>query len=153
MVTIDHLVWRASAHCFSDESQTERGARVRCPTCEAKPGEKCELSTGLPRTEPHRDRRLVCGRRKMTDCEDSQATAGCSTVEFRRSKAMFITAPAEAVSSAVGVEIWSNPIPAGRDSVEARTSSGVASQLPKYALDLRICIRFQNRYRRGEKLN
>jgi hypothetical protein len=32
---------------------------VRCPTCGAKPGEKCELSTGLPRTDPHRDRRLV----------------------------------------------------------------------------------------------
>ncbi len=32
---------------------------VRCPTCGAKPGEKCELGTGLPRTDPHRDRRLV----------------------------------------------------------------------------------------------
>ena len=32
---------------------------VRCPTCGAAPGEKCELSTGLPRTEPHRDRRLI----------------------------------------------------------------------------------------------
>jgi len=39
---------------------TEKQAlAVRCPTCGAKPGEKCELSTGLPRTEPHRDRRLV----------------------------------------------------------------------------------------------
>jgi hypothetical protein len=32
---------------------------VRCPTCGAGPGEKCELSTGQPRTEPHRDRRLI----------------------------------------------------------------------------------------------
>lgn|GEM_PF-7096865 len=32
---------------------------VPCPTCGAKSGEKCELSTGLPRTEPHRDRRLA----------------------------------------------------------------------------------------------
>ncbi|MFY9741189.1 MAG: hypothetical protein WA252_18690 [Candidatus Sulfotelmatobacter sp.] len=32
---------------------------IRCPTCGAKAGEKCELSTGLPRTEPHRDRRLA----------------------------------------------------------------------------------------------
>jgi hypothetical protein len=31
---------------------------VRCPTCGAGPGEKCELSTGQPRLEPHRDRRL-----------------------------------------------------------------------------------------------
>jgi len=29
---------------------------VRCPTCAAAPGEKCELSTGQPRTSPHRDR-------------------------------------------------------------------------------------------------
>jgi hypothetical protein len=32
---------------------------VRCPTCGARPGEKCELGTGQPRTYPHRDRRLV----------------------------------------------------------------------------------------------
>jgi hypothetical protein len=36
---------------------------VRCPTCGAKPGEKCELSTGLPRTNPHRDRRLVAAEK------------------------------------------------------------------------------------------
>jgi hypothetical protein len=29
---------------------------IRCPTCGAKPGEKCELATGQPRTEPHQDR-------------------------------------------------------------------------------------------------
>jgi hypothetical protein len=32
---------------------------VRCPTCGAKVGEKCELNTGQPRTSPHRDRRLA----------------------------------------------------------------------------------------------
>jgi hypothetical protein len=26
---------------------------VRCPTCGAKRGEKCEMNTGLPRTDPH----------------------------------------------------------------------------------------------------
>jgi len=31
---------------------------VRCPSCGAGAGEKCELSTGLRRFEPHRDRRL-----------------------------------------------------------------------------------------------
>lgn len=30
-----------------------------CPTCGAAPGEKCELGSGQPRTEPHRDRRLI----------------------------------------------------------------------------------------------
>jgi len=34
---------------------------VRCPTCGAGQGEKCALSTGQPRTEPHRDRRLIAG--------------------------------------------------------------------------------------------
>jgi len=32
---------------------------MHCPTCGAGPGEKCELSTGQPRTTPHRDRRLI----------------------------------------------------------------------------------------------
>ena len=32
---------------------------VRCPTCGAAPKEKCELSTGQPRTDLHRDRRLI----------------------------------------------------------------------------------------------
>ncbi len=32
---------------------------VPCPTCGAKPGKKCELSAGQPRTDPHRDRRLI----------------------------------------------------------------------------------------------
>lgn len=32
---------------------------VRCPTCGAAPKERCELSTGQPRTEPHRDRRWI----------------------------------------------------------------------------------------------
>ncbi len=35
---------------------------IRCPTCGAGPGEKCELGTGQPRTEPHRDRRLIAAR-------------------------------------------------------------------------------------------
>ncbi len=30
-----------------------------CPTCGVAPGEKCELFTGQPRTQPHRDRRLI----------------------------------------------------------------------------------------------
>jgi hypothetical protein len=36
---------------------------VRCPTCGAKVGEKCELSTGQPRTSPHRDRRLAASEK------------------------------------------------------------------------------------------
>jgi hypothetical protein len=32
---------------------------VRCPTCGAAPGKKCELTTGQPRSDSHRDRRLI----------------------------------------------------------------------------------------------
>jgi len=32
---------------------------IPCPTCGAAPGEKCELSTGQPRTDSHRDRRVI----------------------------------------------------------------------------------------------
>jgi hypothetical protein len=31
---------------------------VPCSTCGAAVGEACELHTGAPRTEPHRDRKL-----------------------------------------------------------------------------------------------
>jgi len=31
---------------------------VPCPTCGAARGEPCELHTGAPRSEPHRDRKL-----------------------------------------------------------------------------------------------
>ncbi len=31
---------------------------VPCATCGAAVGEACELHTGAPRTEPHRDRKL-----------------------------------------------------------------------------------------------
>src|SRR6266404_2115080 len=33
-------------------------ACVPCPTCGAAINEVCELNTGAPRTEPHRDRKL-----------------------------------------------------------------------------------------------
>jgi hypothetical protein len=32
---------------------------VPCPTCGAEPREECELNSGGPRTESHRDRRLA----------------------------------------------------------------------------------------------
>ena len=41
------------------KAKQKEALTVRCPTCGAKKGEKCELSTGQPRTDPHRDRRLV----------------------------------------------------------------------------------------------
>jgi len=41
------------------KAKREQVLAVPCPTCGARPGEKCELGTGQPRTEPHRDRRLA----------------------------------------------------------------------------------------------
>jgi hypothetical protein len=32
---------------------------VQCPTCGAAPGKKCELTSGQPCINPHRDRRLL----------------------------------------------------------------------------------------------
>jgi len=46
-------------HGVAMKIKPKQGLAIRCPTCGAKPGEKCELSTGLPRTEPHRDRGLA----------------------------------------------------------------------------------------------
>src|ERR1035438_10624551 len=40
-------------------AEKETALLVQCPTCGAKPGEKCELNTGSPRTEPHAARRLA----------------------------------------------------------------------------------------------
>ncbi len=37
----------------------EQALLIRCPICGAKPKEKCELSTGLPRTDPHPARCLA----------------------------------------------------------------------------------------------
>ena len=57
-----------TARCASDcrimtnkpkKATLKQAQAVRCPTCGAGPGEKCELSTGQPRTAPHRDRRLI----------------------------------------------------------------------------------------------
>jgi hypothetical protein len=44
---------------MSNRLGMEQIRAVRCPTCGAEPGEKCELNTGQPRTAPHRDRRLA----------------------------------------------------------------------------------------------
>ena len=42
-----------------DDPSPRRVLAISCPTCGAAPGEKCQLTSGQPRTEPHRDRRLL----------------------------------------------------------------------------------------------
>jgi hypothetical protein len=39
--------------------KNELAPEVPCPTCGAKPGERCTTTTGLPRNGPHLNRRLV----------------------------------------------------------------------------------------------
>jgi hypothetical protein len=59
---IDHSCASVLGHSLSDmkkEPSPKQALVVRCPTCGAAPEEKCELSTGQPRTNPHRDRRLI----------------------------------------------------------------------------------------------
>jgi hypothetical protein len=58
LVKIDHSFRRATLHHVAMKVTEKQTLAVPCPTCGAKPGEKCELSTGQPRTDPHRDRRL-----------------------------------------------------------------------------------------------
>jgi len=41
------------------ELTPEQVLSVPCTTCGAAIGEVCELHTGAPRTEPHRDRKLT----------------------------------------------------------------------------------------------
>ncbi|MFZ0807379.1 MAG: hypothetical protein WAN03_14380, partial [Candidatus Sulfotelmatobacter sp.] len=52
-----------SVHGVAMKVKPKQALAVRCSTCGAQPGEKCELSTGLPRTEPHRDRRLAASEK------------------------------------------------------------------------------------------
>lgn len=43
----------------SKDLTAQQMAAVECPTCGAAVGEVCELNSGTPRFEPHRDRKLA----------------------------------------------------------------------------------------------
>lgn len=59
VVRIDHLRCREILHDGDMKAARDQALVVRCPTCGAKPREKCELSTGLPRLSPHPSRCLA----------------------------------------------------------------------------------------------
>jgi len=46
-------------HAGEMKAEKDKALGVRCPTCGAKPREKCELGTGQPRTDPHPARQLA----------------------------------------------------------------------------------------------
>jgi hypothetical protein len=61
MINIEHLLPRAPFHYAvvkTKELTLKQVLSVPCNTCGAAIGEACELNTGAPRTEPHRDRKL-----------------------------------------------------------------------------------------------
>ena len=61
LVNLDHSFVHIWAHYFPMKRKLspKQMLAVRCPTCGAAPGKKCELATGQPRFWPHRDRRLI----------------------------------------------------------------------------------------------
>lgn len=63
LVNIDHLAVCQTRIILVMKVTKKQALSVRCPTCGAKIGEKCELSTGQPRTDPHRDRRLAASEK------------------------------------------------------------------------------------------
>ena len=61
MSNIEHLRRSETSHYVlvkTKELTPEQILSVPCNTCGAAIGEVCELHTGAPRTEPHRDRKL-----------------------------------------------------------------------------------------------
>jgi len=61
MSIIEHFSSCGTLHYIvvkSKELTPKQILSVPCPTCGAATEEACELHTGAPRTEPHRDRKL-----------------------------------------------------------------------------------------------
>jgi len=58
LVKIDQRILMATVQYAFMNAKKDLALAVRCPTCGAKPGERCELGTGQPRSMPHRDRGL-----------------------------------------------------------------------------------------------
>jgi hypothetical protein len=58
VVRIDQLSGRKAIYYLPVKAK-KQALNIPCPTCGAKPGKKCELASGGPRHEPHRDRRAL----------------------------------------------------------------------------------------------
>ena len=62
MSNIEHFRGGATSHYVAvkcGELTLKQMLSVPCRTCGAATDEPCELQTGAPRTEPHRDRKLA----------------------------------------------------------------------------------------------
>ena len=57
-VTIEQSYSCPAPHNIAMTAQLNPSLEASCPTCGARPGEKCELNVGLTSIEPYTDRRL-----------------------------------------------------------------------------------------------
>jgi hypothetical protein len=53
LVTVDQFISFPGRILLVMKAGKDKTLLFRCPTCGAKPGEKCELNSGTPRSEPH----------------------------------------------------------------------------------------------------
>ena len=88
MVTIDHLAANRILHYEVMKVLRELALLIRCPVCGAKPKQKCELSTGLPRTEPHLERCLAVENAAQPTTQRIHLVAGTDELRNRRGSSL-----------------------------------------------------------------
>ena len=82
MCNIEHTPAPETLHYVvvkTRELTAQQMSSVPCTTCGAAVGEACELHTGAPRTEPHRDRKLSAAEA----IEAAEAVAAVPAVEAK----------------------------------------------------------------------
>jgi len=82
MCNIEHTPAPEKLHYVvvkTKELTAKQISSVPCTTCGAAVGEACELHTGAPRTEPHRDRKLSAAE----TLEAAEAVAAAHAVEVK----------------------------------------------------------------------
>lgn len=93
VVKTEHLRSSPKIECVVMRITEEQALKVRCPTCGAKRGEKCELSTGLP---PDRtpSRSATGGLRTVKFSANSESTetkGGSSYPTLNRKSPLFLS--------------------------------------------------------------
>jgi hypothetical protein len=73
------------------ELTAEQISSVPCATCGAAVGEVCELHTGAPRTEPHRDRKLAAA--DAVEAAEAVAAVAVKSVRPQPALRLVVTAP------------------------------------------------------------
>jgi hypothetical protein len=104
-LTLRTVRWRADAAAWLEycpsamrkELTPQQISSVPCPTCGVQPREKCQLNTGQPRNNPHRDCRLFAADKLNSRYSQAQTSRHISItsglvkrVDFERIKARLI---------------------------------------------------------------